>query len=115
MLRNEILNILNPYLGTTKIGNKVRENYWKNNYPEIYDYIYEKWDQSICWSHFLYNYMYDLDTPYCKYCKKNTVSFAGFNKGYKIFCSKECAAKDSDQIKKIQKSLPGADCRHQCS
>lgn len=104
-MKEEVYEILKEYIGTRKIGNKLKITFWKNNYPVIYNKVITVKDENMNLSQFFYDLIYDTKNPLCKTCKTNKVSFFSFNKGYKTFCSKECANKDPELNKQIQKKL----------
>jgi len=73
--------------------NKLKENWIKLNFPEIYDII--NGDVSLDWINFsqrLYHYLNNLSNyPKCAWCDELNKRWQSFQSGYKPGCSRKCA------------------------
>lgn len=78
--------------------NKLRFNWFKSNYPLLYDEVmlYNKSNDSKKFSKLLYNFLNGISFPVlCSNCNINEKRFIGYTTGYNNFCSKKCASSNS--------------------
>jgi hypothetical protein len=77
--------------------NKLRENWFIKNKPELYKEIiqFKKFlniDTTQKFSQIVYHFKINLlDYPICEYCQKPNTRFIGFDSGYMNGCNKHCA------------------------
>ena len=90
----EVLNIKDCYKHIKSL-----KNFIEKNYPELYKYLLDKYQDSEKFSEKIYRYLYKLDEiPKC-ICG-NPVKFINFKEGYHRFCSPKCSNNSVDSIEK---------------
>jgi hypothetical protein len=86
-LKNEI------YIYKSLINNNLRESWVKKNLPKFYEFIIKKPGKTLSEKFYLiYN-----NIGKCKICELET-KFLSYNRGYRLYCSKQCSNNDKDLI-----------------
>ena len=90
----EVLNIKDCYKHIKSL-----KNFIEKNYPELYKYLLDKYQDSEKFSEKIYRYLHNLDEiPKC-ICG-NPVKFINFKEGYHQFCSCKCSNNSLNSIEK---------------
>lgn len=87
------------------ISGRARKEFLQKEYPDFLDFLYKNYPNDLSINEMLYWYFNDLkEHPKCKTCGSENVSYQGFNKGYKYFCSLKCSRNCPDTIEKLKKT-----------
>ena len=90
----KVLNIKDCYKHIKSL-----KNFIEKNYPELYKYLLDKYQDSEKFSEKIYRYLHNLDEiPKC-ICG-NPVKFINFKEGYHQFCSCKCSNNSLNSIEK---------------
>ena len=93
-----------PKLEDINNAAKQNERYIKNNYPEFWQYINDKYTGET-FNERMYCYFHNItEKPKCHTCGNN-VRFISFTKGYACFCSKYCASHSEETANKKRETL----------
>lgn len=86
-------------------SNRSLEKNFKKLYPEEYNYLLEKTNflpENAPFKEVLYCYKHNItERPLCKICGKNRVLFNNEENKYRVYCSRQCSAKD-EELKKLR-------------
>ena len=86
-------------------GKYSREIYIRNNFPEFYNMIINKYPKDIKWPEKLYWYIHNISShPTCPICNK-PVKFIDLKHGYHNHCSYKCAHRNNIVRKKYHRTL----------
>ncbi|MFV2015925.1 MAG: hypothetical protein ACC656_10875, partial [Candidatus Heimdallarchaeota archaeon] len=89
-----------PFFTTTK---SLNENYIERKWPELFKKL-QVYPELYTLSQKIYLLQHNLESsPDCVYCKKVKVKFIKFSQGYRKYCSKKCAALDTNQNDEVRK------------
>lgn len=86
-------------------NNRYTKQLIKKEYPEFYQYIENNYPKDLQWKQKLYWFYHNINsTPICPICNK-PVNFLDFLRGYRTYCSCQCANKDPLYKDKIHQSV----------